>query len=163
MSNLLAIGLPSPIKLQGRHDRRFCVPMLSDDPYFLHGSRRFFIPISTYLDEIDVCLHGMKNGDLFTRESYVMRAVEGALGLKFKHGRRSFRKWLLKHKSRTRSISYSFRNDRKYDRRKIKEPAVHLNPAMEPCFIGFNQAIRKANQFRGRKIECSSTSNSLCV
>lgn len=130
------VSRPDPFELFGSKDGRFLVPAMPVQISFAHRFRGLSVPIGAYLDEICVCLQGAKISERFEREHVVRKTVERTLRMKFRQGRRGFRQWLLKHQSWTRMAKDGDIYFRKHQRRKIKEPTIHFNPAVKIGFVG---------------------------
>lgn len=159
---IYASGSPDPLEFFGRKERRFRVPMLVFQADLSHRFRGFSVPIGAYVDEINVCLQGSKTGNLFEGEHVVRKTVERTLRLKFKQGQRGFRQWLLKHQSWTRLVPKGGNDFREYQRGKIKEPTIRLNPAVKVGFVDGDEIFFrgcKRNGFCPGKVKGGSANN----
>lgn len=163
----LAFGsTPHPIELGGRKERRFRIPIFVCKPDWRHRLRRFFVPIGAYLDEINICRRIAKFRDTLGGELLIRKTVERTLRLKFRHGQRGFRHWLLKHQSWARLTTKGGNDFWKDNRGKIKEPTICLNPAMKVFFADGDRltiGICKRNGFRSAKVKGGGTNNSFSL
>jgi hypothetical protein len=129
-----------------------------------HLLRGFAVPLGAYLDEVVVCRQAAKASELRFGDRIVRAAVERTLGMKFRHGQRGFRQWLLKHEPWTRRAPKGNNDLRKDNRGKIKEPTLRLNPTMEIFFANRHRlAIRVGKRYglRATKIESGCANNDL--
>ena len=149
----------------GPKDRRFLSPALVFESVISHRVRGFSVPISAYLYQISVCLHSGMPSDKLLRQRMVRNTVESTLRIKFNGGQRGFRQWFLKHHPLTPREAISCHDFGKDNRRKIKEPTIHLNPGVEVAIgnvYGYITGISKRNGFRV-KAERSLARYDLCV